>query len=64
MWSCVSATRTLRILEKLITDPFFIDSCGSLAVARTVLTGDLSVQSDITCTSAVEPLTLPFQKFH
>ena len=53
MRSCVSAAKTIRIIAKLISHLFLIDSCGSLAVARTVLTGGLNARSDPTCTSSI-----------
>ena len=37
----------------IITYVFLTNSCGALAVARTVLTGELNAQSDITCTFAI-----------
>ena len=36
-----------------MTDVPFRGRCGSLAIARTVLTSELNAQSDYTCTSAV-----------
>ena len=43
-----------------MTDVPFRGSCGSLAIARTVLTGELNAQSDITCASAVLLISSPF----
>ena len=51
MRSCVSTTNIIPVMHKLMMDIFLVDSCGSLAIARTVLTGDLNAQSDTTCTS-------------
>ena len=42
-----------------MTDVHFRGSCGSLAIARTVLTGELNAQSDITCTSTALLISNP-----
>ena len=46
-----------------MTDLFLVGSCGSVTIARTVLTGELNAHSDTTCRSTTLDLHLPFQKF-
>ncbi len=37
-------------LALLKSQELITNSCGVLAITRTILTGDLTVQSDVTCT--------------